>query len=153
MRKVSVIITLLTLGATCSTAGRGGRSLGDGPVEFSVILSGSHSQEKDYKVELITNKRQWEHVWQVAKGNEDPLPSQPTVDFGRQYVIAAFMGERPSSGYQIEITSIEKRGRTLQVLVKKYETPGMLTVMTHPFTLVRVPKGYYKLEVTEETVR
>ena len=88
-----------------------------------------------------------------AKGRIDPLPSQPTVDFSKQYVIAAFMGERPSSGYRIEISGIEKRGGTLDVYVKKYETPGMLTVITNPFYLARVPKGAYKLNVIEETVQ
>jgi hypothetical protein len=89
----------------------------------------------------------------MAKGKEDPLPAMPTVDFSRQYIIAAFMGQRNTSGYQIEISAIEKKGRVLKVHVKKYETPGMLPVVTNPFTLVRIPRGGYKLEIIEEIIR
>lgn len=153
MRNLWLIVVLLSGALACSAAGRGGRSSGDAAVEYSVILSGSHSQAKDFRVELVTGDGEWERIWQIVKGLEEPLPSKPTVDFGREYVIAAFMGERSSSGYRIEVTAIEKKGRTLLVHLKKYETPGMLTVMTSPFTLVRIPRGNYKLKVIEEAVQ
>jgi hypothetical protein len=152
MSKISIcfILSFLTTFA-CSVAGR--KTTPDGPVPYTVILSGSHSSADKYEVKLITTKKDWESAWQVAKGGEEPLPNIPTVDFGHQNVIAAFMGQRSSSGYKIEISSIEKKGQILTIHVIKYETPGMLTVMTNPFTLVRVPRGNYKLEVIEETVQ
>jgi hypothetical protein len=153
MKNLWLIMVLLSEALACSATGGGGRSSGDRAVEYSVILSGSHSQAKVFRVELITGEREWEKTWQIVKGLEEPLPSRPTVDFGRECVIAAFMGERSSSGYRIEVTAIEKKGRTLLVHLKKYETPGMLTVMTSPFTLVRIPRGNYKLKVIEEAVQ
>jgi hypothetical protein len=140
---------LLILG--CSAVNR--KTIPDGPVQYSVILSGTHSGASDYQVKLITNQKEWENIWQTAMGGEEPLPNITTIDFGHQYVIAAFMGQRRSSGYKIEISSIEKQGPVLKVTVKKYETPGMLTIITNPFTLVRVPRGNYKLEVSEESVQ
>jgi hypothetical protein len=152
MRKVAFcFIILLTAGIACSVFGR--RSIPDGPVEHSVILSGAHSAVDSFQVRLVTDRKEWEKTWQEATGREEPLPNIPTVDFKRQYVIAAFMGERRSSGYRIEISSIVKKGRTLEVVVKKYETPGMLTVITDPFTLVRIPRGNFQLEIIEETVQ
>jgi hypothetical protein len=106
-----------------------------------------------FRVELVTSDREWDKIWHLANGRVEPLPSKPTVNFGNNYVIAAFMGQRSSSGYQIEIADIVRKGRTLQVRLKKYETPGMLTVITQPFTLVRIPKGNYKLEVIQEIVQ
>jgi hypothetical protein len=135
----------------CSIAGR--KTAPDGPVGFSVILSGSHSKADSFEVKLITNSKDWVKTWSIVAGGEEPLPKIPTIDFGSQYVIAAFMGSRNSSGYKIEIPSIEKMGQVLKVHVKKYETPGMLTIMTNPFTLIRLPRGNYKLEVIEETVQ
>jgi hypothetical protein len=145
------LIILFTAGIACTVFGR--RSLPDGPVEYSVILSGPYSKVDSFQVKLVTDQNEWERTWKLATGKEEPLPNIPTVDFGSQNVIAAFMGERRSSGYRIEISSIVKKGRTLEVVVKKYETPGMLTVITDPFTLVRVPRGNYRLEVIEETVQ
>jgi hypothetical protein len=151
MKKIIIILILLAL--SCGGPMQGGRSIPDGLVSFQVILAGPYSQAKNYNVQLVTNKSEWENVWLMARGREEPLPPIPTVNFNRQYVVAAFMGERPSSGYKIEITSIIKQGQVLKAHVKKFETPGMLTVITNPFVLVRVPKGNYRLEVVEETVR
>jgi hypothetical protein len=153
---MKIFITIIALGfvfMVASGSGRRGGSPEGSPVEFQVILSGPYSNADTYSVELVTSEKEWDRVWRTAKGREEPLPERPSVNFGRSYVVAAFMGERNSSGYKIEIDKIVKKGRTLRVHVKKYETPGMLTVMTQPFTLVRVPKGSYKLEVIEETVQ
>ncbi len=151
MNKYAAILMMALLTALSCSAIR--RNVPDGPVENSVILSGAHSLVDSFQVNIITGKSEWEQVWHRTMGGVEPLPKIPTVDFGRQYVIAAFMGQRTSSGYRIEIPSIVKKGRTLMVTVKKYETPGMLPVVTNPFTLVRIPKGNYKLQVIEETTQ
>jgi hypothetical protein len=148
-----LIFLILVIGFACAGPFRRGGALRDGPVPYQTILAGSHSLADTAFVELITDEREWEHIWLIAKGQVDPLPSKPTVDFKRQYVIAAFMGQRSSSGYRIEVTLVEKEGKILNVYIKRYETPGMLAVMTKPFTLVRIPRGDYRLEVIEEIVR
>ena len=150
MKKLFPVLLVLVL--ACAGPLRKGVRLTDGPVAFQTILAGSYSLADTSAVVLAKNESDWDRVWVQAKGRVDPLPARPTVDFSRQYVIAAFMGERPSSGFRIEISAIEKRGNTLDVYIKKYETPGMLTVITSPFYLARLPKGDYKLNVLEETV-
>lgn len=151
MKKYLFLAMLLIL--ACAGPFRRSNTGGDGPVPFQTILSGAYSLADTFSVQLIKSEDRWEDVWLIAKGRVNPLPDKPTVDFGRQYAIAAFMGERPSSGYRIEIVSLERSGRILKVYVTLYETPGMLTVITSPFFLARVPRGNYKLEVISEIVR
>jgi hypothetical protein len=149
-RAISILFLVLTF-VGCGGAARGRKA--DGPVPFTVILSGAYSKCDTPRVDLVQNEDDWRNIWQLAKGNEEPLPTIPTVDFRKENVIAAFMGTRNTSGYKIEITDIVKKGKTLEVKVKKYETPGMLPVVTHPFTLVRIPRGDYELKVIEESVQ
>lgn len=151
MKKLIPVIFVILL--ACAGALRKGGRLSDGPVAYQTILAGSNSLADTSAVILVKSESDWEKVWIQAKGRFDPLPERPTVDFSRQYVIAAFMGQRPSSGFRIEISGIEKRGKVLDVFVKKYETPGMLTVMTSPFYLARIPRGDYDLNVIEEVAR
>jgi hypothetical protein len=151
MKKTIIFFVLaIVLIMACAGPLRRGH-LAEGPVPYQTILAGSHSLADTSSVMLVRNEREWDRIWIMAKGKVDPLPDRPTVDFSRNYVIAAFMGERPSSGYRIEIDAIEKRGKFLDVYVKKYETPGMLTVITNPFYLARLPRGDYELNVIEET--
>jgi len=151
MKKYLLLTTLMILLACAGPLKMSGK-LSDGPVQFQTILAGPYSLIDTAYVELVTNQSEWEDTWLLAKGKIDPLPITPTVDFDQEYVIAAFMGQRPSSGFKIEITGIEKRGDLLDVNLKKYETPGMLTVITNPYCLVRLPKGNYNINVIEEIV-
>ena len=150
-------LSSLSLGAiilcscSCSLTGRG--SLSDGPVSYTTILAGAHSAAESYSVKLIKNENEWEQAWLETAGNIDPLPARPSINFDREFVIAAFMGERPSSGFKIEITKIIKKSNKLNVHITRFETPGMLPVVTHPFCLVRLPRGDYQLELIEEMAR
>jgi len=150
MRKFAILLILALL--ACGGPFRRGGG-GEGQIPFQTILSGTYSLADSFSVELIKNDKDWEDAWLIAKGRINPLPDKPTVDFSRQYVIAAFMGKRPSSGYRIEITDLVKTGRMLKVFVTKYETPGMLTVITSPFYLIRIPKGDYKLDIVSKEVQ
>ncbi len=153
MRNICVALLVLTMTAACSGSGRRPGLPRSGPVPYTVILSGAHSAGDEYVVKLVTSPKEWTQTWKTAIGSEEPMPPMPEVDFKHYSVIAAFMGTRNSSGYKIEIPAIDKDGSILKVHVKKYETPGMLPVVTHPFTLVKVPKGKYEIEVLEESVQ
>ena len=151
MKRIIYISMLILIFAACGGAARGRKA--DGPVPFTVILSGAYSKCDTPRVDLVQNDDDWKNIWQLAKGNEEPLPGIPTVDFRKENVVAAFMGTRNTSGYKIEITDLIKQGKALEVKIKKYETPGMLPVVTRPFTLIRIPKGDYELKITEESVQ
>jgi hypothetical protein len=151
VKKVITISLLFLLAIGCGGSAKGKKS--DGSVQFSVILSGAYSRSDSAHVDLVKDADSWRKTWLLARGGEDPLPEIPTVDFRKENVIAAFMGTRNSSGYRIEITDLVQKGKILKVSIKKYETPGMLPVVTHPYTLIRIPRGDYKLEVSEKSVQ
>jgi hypothetical protein len=73
-------------------------------------------------------------------------PSQPVpaVDFGKQMVLAVFLGSRPSGGFNVQITSVRSSGKDLVVQwIETRPAPGMsaATVMTSPAHLVTVPRS------------
>lgn|GEM_PF-1672809 len=127
---------------------------GDGPVDFRTILSGTSSAADTAAVYLIENSDQWRKTWRLATGKIEPAPALPEIDFKSTVVVAAFMGEKTSSGHRIEIARIIKSGQSLKVFViHRSSSQGMLLpVLTSPFHLVSIPKGKYKLEVKIEKV-
>src|SRR5262249_62379029 len=75
-----------------------------------------------------------------AKSAPPPLPS---VDFSRDMVVALFMGERPTGGYAIEVTRIERTAQGLSVHYRTSRPAPSATQMqalTQPFPLVTVPR-------------
>jgi PrcB C-terminal len=64
------------------------------------------------------------------------------VDFTREIVVVAAMGQRPSSGYCIFIDKVYERDDRLEVVVRSVENRkcGGWTVLTSPVDIVRLPK-------------
>jgi hypothetical protein len=97
----------------------------------------------------------WQELWMEHRADEIPAPPVPTVDFNANAVIAVFAGQRPSSGWTVDIIRAEledvaaRRGsRPLTVV---YRVTGPLgpaqDVLTSPFHIVQVPKaGWDRVE-------
>ncbi len=141
--------------AIASCAGQVNRAgQAEAPITFRTILAGTSSAADTAAVYLVENNDQWRKTWRLATGKIEPAPVPPEIDFKSTVVIAAFMGQKNSSGHRIEIARIVKSGQLLKVFViHRISTQGMLLpVLTSPFHLVSIPKGKYKLEVKIEKV-
>jgi hypothetical protein len=83
-----------------------------------------------------------------------PGRTAPAVDFSKNMVIAVFLGSRPSSGYQVQITGVRREGDALVVSWAE-RRPGRdqmaAQVMTAPSHIVAVPRfdGPVKFEKVE----
>ena len=70
-------------------------------------------------------------------------PPPPSVDFSHDMVVALFMGERPTGGYAIEITRIERtdHGLSVHYRTSRPDPSAIQTqALTQPFHLVTVPR-------------
>jgi len=75
--------------------------------------------------------------------DEHAPPPPPAVDFTTEMVVALFLGERPTGGYEIEVTQVERtdRGLAVRFRVKKPDAGAMLMqVLTQPFHLIELPR-------------
>jgi PrcB C-terminal len=67
----------------------------------------------------------------------------PEIDFSREMVVVAVMGQQPSSGYAIIIDGAYERDDQLEVVVKSVinlKCHGGFTMVTSPIDTVRRPK-------------
>ncbi|MDP2696210.1 MAG: protease complex subunit PrcB family protein [bacterium] len=105
-----------------------------GDIEFETVVlaagNGSYNDKKNY---VITNDDDWENLGQTAE-----------IDFNSDIVIAAFQGEKASSGYAIEIKEIlVTTENTVEVWVLEI-IPGptciTASVITSPYHIVKIPK-------------
>src|SRR5690349_8171962 len=89
---------------------------------------------------LVRGADEWRALWALHAGPDAELPQ---VDFASRLVAAAFAGERPSSGYGIEIvgTSDASNGVTLGVNERR-PAPGTVAaqIITFPFHMVTLPR-------------
>lgn len=112
-------------------------------VNFSSIARGDDSGYRKAGRMVIDSKEKWSRLWREHTSDLLPPPPVPEIDFAKNDVIAVFAGEKPSSGYSVQVTSVETKddGETLVVKIEQGQ-PGKIAedVITRPYHLVRIPK-------------
>jgi len=120
---------------------------------ISKRYEGVHSGVHERKFVKIHTKTGFVSLWKNIYSNMVPAPKPPNIDFNSYFVIAAFMGEKSSSGHRTSIRKVDYVNSIVRVQVSSSSPPensSMLTVMTQPFSLVvvKIPDG---VSITSKT--
>lgn|GEM_PF-2770081 len=92
---------------------------------------------------VIDNLEAWQKVWKEVHKTVNPKPKLPPVDFKKQVVLAVFMGEKNTGGYEIKITSIKETDQALVVSVRTTSPPAdsfTTQALTQPYDLRVIKK-------------
>lgn len=115
---------------------------------FQTVDQGVHSRIREARQVVIRDIEAWRRLWAEHVAGRIPKPSLPPVDFTREMVIAFFLEEKPTSGYEVEIVEIiQLEGQLLVKVRVKSPLPGvpLLQVLTQPHHIVKLPR--YELPV------
>lgn len=104
-------------------------------------LTGS-SSIKEPRTVVARSADEWKKLWREHKG--DTLATPPAANFSGEIVIAVFLGERPTSGYGIEVeTRPDPLDDNRLVVFYKEVAPRKdqprLTVVSRPFVMLKAP--------------
>lgn len=90
---------------------------------------------------LVKSQEQLVSLWNKAYGSRLTVPSLPDVDFRRETILVAFMGQQSSGGYGLDVLDVSVDGRDVYVDLEQI-TPaaGTLTTqaLTSPWLMLRV---------------
>lgn len=97
---------------------------------------------------VVRDRNSWIDLWKrmhsVDPSHPDPnLPPAPEIDFSREMLIVAGMGNQPSSGFAVFIDAAYERGPALIAVVRSVSPGrncGVATVITSPVDIVRVTR-------------
>ncbi len=136
-------ITLLLL-ALASSIGYCQNGIGvDKWIVFRPYLAGTMSNVTAERHDVITSQNQFQKYWHDVFGR-DPKETPTDVDFNTEELVAIHLGRRPSTGYSLLVTNVE-RGKSLEVKVSFFELlpqPGFAQgqIVTSPWVIVRLPR-------------
>jgi len=99
------------------------------------VLAQSAYQGKEVKsYEVIKDKASLVSLYESIHDTE-----VPKVDFTKSRIVALFLGQRSSGGYEIKVKNVEEIGGKIVVTVEETKPDGMATtVITNPFTIVKI---------------
>lgn len=116
-------------------------------IEFVTLAWSRDSGYQSAAEIVIDNSEQWNNLWQLHTCNDEPPLRAPQVDFTRNGVVAVFAGEKPSSGYSVEILSVETCGTNEQPSIAitvqyHHPEPGEFVIreFTYPNHIIKIPK-------------
>ena len=124
-----------------------------GQIGFQTISKGYYSGHKNQAYYVTKNEDEWADIWNQHQSTFTPQLPPPEVNFSETTVIAVFMGEFNTGGYEIEIKEILDMNQSVEVKVEK-TYPGIGCVVTlafsQPYHIVKIEKS--DKEITFDTV-
>lgn len=108
---------------------------------METLFTESYSGVTDARRLVVRDAADWRALWDEVVGARTPRPDPPAVDFGREMVIVAAMGQRGTGGFSISIDEVREENGDLVVVVRE-TTPGsgcfLTQALTAPVTAVRI---------------
>ena len=137
-------ISMLWTCKSQQTSGSEAPKEGGKTVEVSELAAGNYCGVNEELHKLISSKEEFVDLWKKVYSTRTPQPTVPEVNFEESLVVACFMGMRNTGGYKLEVSSVNKSGTQLEVMLT-YSSPGsgcMVTeALTQPFYIGKVEKG------------
>lgn len=143
-RLLTVVASLALLSTACSSP----LTTPSAPVTLTRFASGPESLAyysglREPLQRVVRDEGEWREVWSAIWRNHAPKPSLPTVDFAREMVVVAALGERPTGGYGILISSASEAAGGLAIEVRAISLVGACgttQALTQPVDAARVTR-------------
>jgi hypothetical protein len=105
---------------------------------------------RDSTFTTIRDLVRWEEMWRRLSAQHRPAQSPPPVDFQKEMVVVATLGERRTGGYAITIEAVSDRGAYLEAHVWR-RAPGrdcgVGGMLTTPADVAIVPRREVEVRV------
>jgi uncharacterized membrane protein len=108
--------------------------------DVQTIAKGDGSRLVEPRRFVVRDRSAFASIWAAHAG---PDASTPVVDFESHMVAAVFAGERPTPGYEVDITGTRREGGALVVIVEeRLPDPALAAaqVIVSPFHIVTFPR-------------
>jgi hypothetical protein len=139
MTRALIVLTLPLLLIACGDDEVAETGVPDGELEMRRLIPDVRScGAREAENVVVRDPAEWARVWGLAASEMAPLPKPPAVDFGRETVLAAFLGPRDGIA-TISIGRVEKGGGKVVVTLVVRELAGEGR-RSSPCSLVAVPR-------------
>lgn len=143
---IGVVVMIVAVGAFTFAYGIPAGILPDGngsqpaavAVPFTELARGADAPVGRRANYLITSSEQFSDLWEMI-GAVEPMPD---IDFSKHVVAAVFAGEKPTGGYDINVSSVmDADVRTITVTLAEPGGDCILTqAITTPYQIIKLPR-------------
>jgi hypothetical protein len=124
--------------------------------EFRKVINGTRSNIKNYQTYIITDEEKFKEILKLHDSNIVSDIYIPKIDFNLKTLIAIFLGDRPSSGYFVDIEKIIEEENEIKVYIKEI-TPEKGDIVkaeiTQPFLIIETNKSNKKIIFVNDNIK
>lgn len=145
-----VLLGVAILGAGILVSCRSGAKREPLALPMLTLAQGTQSGVAEAMCVVIRSEEELAALWRRHGNLQVPLPEPPSIDFEAAMVVAVFLGQRPSTGYRVEIKQIDHapavNGEPSSLMVRAVQaepTPDAIVaqVVTAPFHIVQADRA------------
>mgnify|MGYP003576463238 CR=1 FL=1 len=101
---------------------------------YEILTESAYQGKEEKSFEVIKDKSSLESLY--ASVNDTEVPE---IDFSKSRIVALFLGQRNSGGYQIKVKQVAEKEGKIYVTTEEIKPEGMATMaITNPFTIVKI---------------
>lgn len=111
------------------------------PVTYRSVGKGYRSGVRAPMQIVVRSQNEWSALWRQHAVSDPSSRPAPAVDFDKEVIVALFLGEKPTGGYDVQISRAEQTQDGLTIYYREKTPPpgGMVTqALTQPFHIVRI---------------
>jgi hypothetical protein len=141
--KLSFFSILLVTSIACASAVRAGTELSVARLGSDNDALTNYSGITDHVRLVVRDERTWRELWRRIHGSASP-PELPSIDFRKEMIVIASLGEHPTGGPTILIGgAVAEANDGVRVKVRNIELVGPCLVteaFTQPVDVARLPR-------------
>lgn len=140
-RVILPVLLVLALAACQEVSNESGDSITATTLQYNdgSDVKGDTSGIVGKRLQVVSDSSEFASLWDEHVAAFSPMPAQPAVDFGNRMVVAAFSGQRRSTGYEVTIGEVTEFDEFVDVIIN-HESPGencaTNPVLTQPHHMV-----------------
>ncbi len=126
-------------------------SLGNNPKEIKFeIIKNFQLVYQDEGIKIFKNYNEFEKFYKSQTNLiSDSIPKL-NVNFENELLIGVFLGQRPTSGYSINVDKVILENKKIWVYASEIcpkKDQAVLMVITYPSVFIKIPKYNYPIEL------
>ena len=105
-------------------------------------LYGNGAERISQQNVVVSNQTAWTQLMNSMNANNNQTNNftTTTIDFNKFQIIAVFDNIKTAGGYSVDITTVVENQNDIVVTIKHLSNGGIITVMTQPFHIVKIPR-------------
>jgi hypothetical protein len=131
--RIAAVLALALVAGCASSPGVGGER------GFRTLSRGYQTGLTGTEPRVARTAEQWVTLWGEHTRPQIARPPAPPVDFSREMVVCIVLGDRPSSGFGVEVESASASPDQLTIVARETRPPEgslMPAVMTRPYHMI-----------------